>query len=75
MQQEQWKTMIENDHRHYIPMRNIVRLHSIFDKNNIHVADGIAHDILTERVSDSNIAGTCILTLFFSVSHKKNLNW
>ncbi len=54
MQQEQWKTMLENDHKHYIPMRNIVRLQSIFDKNNIHVADGIAHDILTERVSGPN---------------------
>lgn len=43
--------MLERDHKSYIPMRNIVRLQSIFDKNNIHVADGIAHDILTERVS------------------------
>jgi hypothetical protein len=51
VQQEQWKAMLENDHKSYIPMRNIVRLQSIFDKNNIQVMDGIAHDILTERVS------------------------
>jgi ATP-dependent 26S proteasome regulatory subunit len=48
-EQEQWKAMLENDHKSYIPMRNIVRLQSIFDKNNIQVMDGIAHDILTER--------------------------
>ena len=53
VQQEQWKAMLENDHKSYIPMRNIVRLQSIFDKNHIQVIDGIANDILTERVSDT----------------------
>ncbi len=46
--------MLENDHKSYIPMRNIVRLQSIFDKNNIQVIDGIANDILTERVRDTD---------------------
>jgi hypothetical protein len=50
-QQEQWKMMLETDHRQYIPLRNVVRLQSIFDKHHIHVTDGLGTDILTERVS------------------------